>query len=105
MPSKTRKFINYMFAGALSKHIAGERKLTDKERWGLIIMIWSLVYQVLKGMWTESKLLEREMDHETALNEQMRILREENRRLVAKNRTLSRANVELHRQLGNLSQA
>lgn len=94
-----RKFIAYAFAGDLAKHRAGTRPLTDKERWGLIIMIWSLVYQVLKGMWTESKLLEREMDHETALNEQMQILREENRRLIAKNQVLSRTNVELHNQL------
>lgn len=47
-----RKFISYAFFGALSKHWAGSRALTDRERRGLILMIYSLVAQV---MWYQYK--------------------------------------------------
>lgn len=53
-----RKFINYLFAGALAEHIAGSRPLTQRERRGLLLMIWSMVAQILWYQWKADAIAE-----------------------------------------------
>lgn len=54
-----RKFISFLFFGHLSKHHAGQRPLTNKERRALIVMIYSLAAQVAYYQWRTIKAEEQ----------------------------------------------
>lgn len=53
-----RKFWSYMFFGALSRDWAGSRPLTDKERRGLILMIYAMVINILWYQWRADAIAE-----------------------------------------------
>jgi hypothetical protein len=62
-----KKIMHFLFFGSLAKHIAGERPLTDRERRGLLWMIYSLsigyTYYWWKDFSRQMQDIQGEIDH------------------------------------------